>query len=114
METKQRQAARLAMAGWLCHPAELGRAPVGLQCTGQFVLYGRRYYIFRFKKSFFSKWLLGVCGGFEGEETEDSGQTFSNFTPYTAATAEQQAKAMVEMVRAYWIKRAEEYRAQRP
>ncbi|MFV0414451.1 MAG: hypothetical protein ACK5L3_14530, partial [Oscillospiraceae bacterium] len=114
MQTKKQQAARRAMAGWLRHPAELGREPARLQCTGQFALYGGRYYIFRFKKSLVSKWRLGVCGGCEGEEPEHEGQAFSTFAPYAAATAEQQAKAMVEMIRGYWIKRAQEYQRQTP
>ena len=63
--------------------------------------------MFRYKKGMFGKWLLGVCGGYGPEDTEHCGHVFSEMEPYDAATAEDKAKEMVEMIRRYWMEQAD-------
>lgn len=106
---EQRQAARQAMENWLAHPQELGQKPAKLEIAGEFDLYGLHYYTFKYKKSLLSRqWLLGVCGGFEGEGTEHCGHVFSEMEPYDPATAQEKAVEMVEHIRKYWMDRAAE------
>lgn len=65
------------------------------------------YYIFRFKESILGKWLVGVCGGFEGESLEHCGHVFSEFQEYDESTAQDECIAMVEMIMEYWRQEAE-------
>lgn len=110
--TTQQQAAMQAMIDWLTHEHELGRKPSKIEIAGEFDLHNMRYYIFKYKKSLLGKWLLGVCGGYENpSDTEHCGHVFSEMTNYDPATAEQEAIAMVEMIRNYWMQRAAELEA---
>lgn len=102
----QQEAARAAMIKWLANPAELGKAPKKIECTGQFELHGMIYYIFKFRKSLFGKWLVGVCGGYAVGEMEHCGHVFSEMEEYSPETAQQKATAMVEMLREYWMEQA--------
>lgn len=108
MNQKQIDAARQAMTEWLAHPQELGKAPAKIEYTETFELHDMRYYIFRYKKSMLGKWLLGVCGGYEGDELEHCGHVFSEMEEYDESTAVESAKNMVEMIRSYWMQQAEE------
>lgn len=65
------------------------------------------YYIFRFKASPFGKWLVGVCSGLEGEDTEHCGHIFSDGKAYKEATARAECIAMVKRIMAYWMAQAE-------
>ncbi len=108
MNQAQMQAAKEAMSGWLAHPQELGAAPAALEWAGKFDLHDMHYYIFKYKaKPDDDKWLLGVAGGYAGEELEHCGHVFSEMEEYTADTAEEKAKALVETVRSYWMQQAE-------
>ncbi len=109
MNLQQEKAARTAMIGWLSDPHELGNAPAKIENAGTFDLYGMRYYLFRYKKSLFGKWLLGVCGGYEDDELEHCGHVFSEMRAYNKSTAKQDAVRMVEMIRAYWMEQARRY-----
>ena len=102
----QQEAAKAAMIRWLANPAELGKAPKKIECAGEFELHGMIYYIFRFKKGLFGKWLVGVCGGYEPGEMEHCGHVFSEMEEYSPETAQQKAAAMVEMLREYWMEQA--------
>ncbi|WMT41318.1 hypothetical protein RE628_01650 [Paenibacillus sp. D2_2] len=105
--TIQQQAALQSMIEWLEHENELGRKPSKIEIAGEFQLHNMHYYIFKYKKSMLGKWLLGVCGGYEDpSDTEHCGHIFSEMQPYDSATAEQEAIAMVEMIREYWMKQA--------
>ncbi len=108
MNQAQQNAAMQAMIQWLSHPQELGKAPAKIQCAGTFERYGMRYYLFQYKKSTLGKWLLGVCGGYEGDSLEHCGHIFSEMQEYDPATAVEQATAMVEMIRAYWMEQAKQ------
>ena len=106
---EQRQAALEDMKQWLSHPQELGHAPAKLETAGEFDLHDLHYYIFKYKKSLLSRqWLLGVCGGYEGQSQEHCGHVFSRMEPYEPETAQEKAIEMVEHIRRHWMDRAEE------
>lgn len=108
MNQKQIDVAQESMAEWLAHPQELGKKPSKIECAGEFDLHDLHYYIFKYKKGMLGKWLVGVCGGFEGNDIEHCGHVFSQMQEYNESTAEEDCIAMVEMVRSYWMERAEE------
>lgn len=100
----QQEAAAKEMSMWLSHPGELGKVPDRMECTKAFQYLGRTYYIFKFRKQgLFSKWSLGICGGYEGDELEHSGHVFSRFEEYIPQTEEQDAIRAIETVRQFWI-----------
>ena len=66
------------------------------------------YYIFKYKDTKDSEWLLGVNGGYEGDSLSDCGHTFSEMEPYDEKTAVKDATALVEMVRSYWMEQAKQ------
>lgn len=104
--TLQQEAAKAAMIRWLANPAELGKAPKRIEVAGEFQLHGLIYYIFKFKKSTFGKWLVGVSGGYEVGEMEHCGHVFSEMQEYSEQTAQQHAIDMVESLRSYWQEQA--------
>jgi len=112
MNEQQKQAATQAMIGWLAHPQELGKRPAAIACVGEFALHEMRYYMFKYKKSLLGKWLLGVCGGYEGDEPDHCGHVFSEMEPYDPATAQEKSIEMVENIRAYWMNLAAEIQAE--
>lgn len=104
----QQEAALRAMKEWLADEHELGRAPGKIEIAGEFDLHDLHYYIIKYKKTVLSRqWLLGVCGGYEAGGTEHCGHIFSEMQPYDPATAQGEAMAMVEMIRQYWMERAQ-------
>lgn len=107
MNREQMNAAQEAMINWLAHPQELGRTPAKIECAKTFDLYEQRYYIFKYKKNAVGKWLLGVCGGYEDGAMEHSGHVFSEMKEYREETALEDATAIVEMIRSYWMEQAE-------
>lgn len=108
MRPTQYEAALAAMTAWLSHPQELGHEPAEIECTGTFVLHDMTYYIFKYKDTKDSEWLLGVNGGYEGDSLSDCGHTFSEMEPYNEKTAVKDATALVEMVRSYWMEQAKQ------
>lgn len=108
MRPTQYEAALAAMTAWLSHPQELGHEPAEIECTGTFVLHDMTYYIFKYKDTKDSEWLLGVNGGYEGDSLSDCGHTFSEMEPYDEKTAVKDATALVEMVRSYWMEQAKQ------
>ena len=81
MRPTQYEAALAAMTAWLSHPQELGHEPAEIECTETFVLHDMTYYIFKYKDTKDSEWLLGVNGGYEGDSLSDCGHTFSEMEP---------------------------------
>lgn len=61
----------------------------------------------------FGDWLLGVCGGYEGEELEHCGHVFSDMEKYEEQTAVEKSIEMVERIRAYWMREADKYMVQK-
>lgn len=87
------------MIDWLMHPAELGKKPSKIECTNQFETEdGISCFVFKFKKSVFGKWLLGIVS--------ESG-TFSEFEEYREETNEQDARKLLGILQDYWKKQAE-------
>lgn len=107
MNQKQMDAAKEEMILWLSHPQELGKTPSKIELGGEFDLYDMHYYIFKYKKNAFGKWLLGVCGGYEGDALTHCGHVFSEMQEYVEESAKEDAIALVEMVRSYWTEQAE-------
>ena len=105
---EQRRVALDAMVQWLSHPEELGKAPADIETAGEFDLYDMHYYMYRFKAETNSPYMLGVAGGYEPGSLENCGHVFSKMELYDAATAEQDAIDIVEMLRQYWVQRARE------
>ncbi len=106
MNSKQKNAAQKAMMEWLADPQELGKAPAKIECAGSFELHEMQYYIFKYKKTILGKWLLGICGGYEGDATEHCGHVYSRMEEYHESSAQEKATAMVEQIRAYWMDQA--------
>ena len=87
------------LENWLADPAELGRKPAKIEYTASFEDEdGIKCMIFKFKKSFYGKWLLGIVS--------ESG-TFSEMKEYNSATETENAKALLHILKEYWKKMAE-------
>lgn len=106
MKKEQRDAAKSAMNEWLKKPNELGKSPYKLECTKEFDLYNMHYYVFRFKTKLFDDWKLGVCGGYVEDSLDHCGHIFSEFEKYHDKTAIEDSIKIVEKIRSYWIKKA--------
>lgn len=107
MNMKQREAAQQAMEQWLEHPEELGKKPFKIQCAKEFDLHDLHYYVFKFKAKMLGDWMMGVCGGYEEGETEHCGHVYSKMQKYNDDTAVDEAIAIVEEIRAYWMRQAD-------
>lgn len=74
--------------------------------AGQLTLHQRRYYLFCYKRSFFSRdWLLGVGGGYLGEALKGCGHTGGEI-PYQPDSALKDAARIIETRREYWMRQA--------
>lgn len=51
--------------------------------------------------------MMGVCGGYEEGETQHCGHVYSKMQKYNDATAVDDAIAIVEEIRAYWMRQAD-------
>lgn len=109
MNQEQLHAAQEAMTAWLSDRHELGKKPNKMECAGEFELNEMHYYIFKFKAGVLGKWMVGVCGGFEGDALEPCGHTYSEMKEYNKATAKEDCVAMVEKIIAYWKNRAKNF-----
>jgi hypothetical protein len=108
----QIKAATKSMVGWLSDPQELGKAPAKIELAGEFDLHDMHYYMFKmfkYKKSLFGKWLLGVCGGYESDSLEHCGHVFSEMSEYKEKTALQSGANMAEKIKAHWMEQAREF-----
>ncbi len=102
MNERQMKAARNEMSYWLKHPAELGRKPAKIECAGTLVLDGKTYYIFKYKKGLFGgEYMLGVCGGYEGDSLENDGCVWSEMEPFRKETAKKDAAALISLWKEY-------------
>ncbi len=113
MNNKQLQNATEEMTSWLSHPAELGKPPAKIECAKEIDYKGLHYYIFKYKKTALGKWLLGICGGYEGDELQNCGHTFSEMEEYSEKTAEQKAIELIEQVMNMWKEQAERAEAEK-
>lgn len=106
---KQFMAACVNMTDWLADPHELGKKPRGLSCETKFLYNDMTYYGFKFKKGLFGGWLLGVAGGFEGDDVEPCGHTYSEYKPFNKDTAKDDCIAMIEKIMNYWKEQAKNF-----
>lgn len=105
----QQELAKENMINWLSFPQELGKAPDLIECTKKFNYDGLFYYIFKFKKNNTDeKWVLGVCGGYEENSEKNSGHVFSDRKEYVKEREEEDAIAIIEMIRNYWKARLQQ------
>ena len=111
---REQDAAIQTMQEWLSDPSELGRIPAKLEIAGEFDQDDRHYYIFKYKKYLWSKWLMGVCGFEDPECLIPCEQTFNMREPYDPATARAKCKAMVGMICQYGMEQAIKLRAGGP
>ena len=87
------------MIEWLSDYRELGQAPVQIKFIKDFVTDdGIKCYIFKYKKTLFSKWWLGIVS--------DSG-TFSEFKEYNPDTEIDDAKKIIDLLKTFWKREAE-------
>lgn len=106
----QKELATQEMVRWLSHPGELGKKPAKIECTSEFDYLDMKYYVFKFKKGLFdSAWMLGVCGGYEKNETNHCGHIFSKFEKYDSKREKESAIEIIEMIRQYWMQRAKDF-----
>lgn len=83
MNEKQIDIAKEALCKWLSDQEQMsGHPPKKIEYA--FALkdddHGDRiFYVFKFKKLAIGKWLIGIAGGFENEESTDCGAIFSGF-----------------------------------
>ena len=85
---------------WLSHPNELGKKPSKIEYTNQFEDEdGIQCMIFKYKKSLFGKWLLGIVS--------ESG-TFSEMKEYKKENEIEDAKKLLEILKNYWKQMSEQ------
>mgnify|MGYP004712867823 FL=1 len=101
MMTDSINAAAQELEVWLADPHELGRKPAKVEYVNFFEDNGIRCLIFRYRKSLFGKWLLGIVS--------DSG-TFSEMREYRPETARQDAQALLDTLKNYWKTLSQQYR----
>ena len=106
---KQEKAAYTAMLSWLHEDSVLKNEPEMMECVREFDLHNMHYYMFRFKELKNDPWLLGVCGGYEENDEQHCGHVFSRYLEYKEESALQDAIDIVEMIRTYWMKQAQEH-----
>lgn len=92
------------MVRWLSDEHELGKPPYKIEVAGEFQYDDAYYYILKYKKSIFGKWLVGVCG--YDEDGEECGHTFSEFEVYDEKTAKDKCIKMIEYLKEFWRNRA--------
>lgn len=110
---REQKAAIQTMKEWLSDSTELGRIPAKLEIAGEFDRGDRHYYIFKYKKYLWSKWLVGVCGFEDPECLIPCEQTFNMREPYDAATARSKCEVMVDRICQYGLEQAMKFRADR-
>ena len=107
MNEKQLVAATKNMIEWLAHPSELGHNVAKISLYDTFILDGLTYYVFKYKERLIgSKWMLGVCGGYEENSLENCGHTFSEMQEFNEESAIEDSIKLVNLVKDYWIEEA--------
>ena len=114
MNEIQKMAAREDLIEWLQHPNELGKKPSSIEYVEDFELHEMTYYIFKYKKSMLGAWLLGIAGGYEGDDLEHCGHVFSDMNKFDPTTAQDDAIAIIESIRTYFMNMAKSYSDRNP
>lgn len=86
MNDKQKDIAQNALCGWLSEQKEMSKKPpkkIELAFALKDDQNGDRiYFVFKFKKSAVGKYLIGIAGGFENEESAECSAVFSGFDEF--------------------------------
>lgn len=88
MNESQKETAKQALLEWLSAQEQMsGQPPKKIEYA--FALKddennGRIFFVFRFKKTAISKYLIGIAGGFENEESTNCDMIFSGFDEFPA------------------------------
>lgn len=104
----QEKAALEEMIHWLSQENELGQAPAAIEPAGEFDLHGLHYYIYKYKKTAETPWLMSVAGGYGRRDLQHCDHVFSTREEYDAVTAEEKAATLVEMLRAAMEKESQQ------
>lgn len=107
MNIKQQEVAQMNMV--VSDLQELGKKPSRIEFVKEFELHEMHYYIFKFKRSVFSSWLVGVSGGYVDNDLVPCGHTFSDMKKYNVTTAQNDCIDMIERIRSYWMEQAKSY-----
>ena len=84
---------------WLGDKERLGAASADIEYAGDFTLDGLLYYIFKFRRSGESEWLIGICGGYRPRSLLNCGHIFSQMDPYVERTARESGMMMALFIR---------------
>ena len=96
----QREQGRKRMIRWLSNERELGAPPARIEFVSAFTdADDVRCAIYKYKKSRFDKWLLGI--------TSERG-TFSEFREYREECAQEDARELLERLKTFWKRKAQE------
>lgn len=88
------------MIRWLSNERELGAPPARIEFVSAFTdADDVRCAIYKYKKSRFDKWLLGI--------TSERG-TFSEFREYREECAQTDARELLERLKTFWKRKAQE------
>jgi len=94
MSMLQMNAACVELERWLSRKEILGKSPFAAVCIGEFDRGDLHYYVFKFRAVFLGDWLLGVSGGYQGDELEALTEPNSEMKPFLRRTALQDAEKL--------------------
>lgn len=102
---KQIKAAEKSLSDWLSENCK--QKPVKMECMHDFEMDGLVYYIFRSQKEKKGDWYIGVCGGFDGDSTEHSGNVFGTYDDlYAEENALEMGRKMACFIRDFQAREA--------
>jgi len=95
MSMLQMNAAAVELERWLAREEQFGKSPFTTVCVGEFDVESLHYYVFKYRVSFLGDWMLGVSGGYRGDELEPVTDPNSEKKRYDRQSAMEEAKRMV-------------------
>lgn len=105
MNKQQMEQGRIYLIDWLNDENTLGKAPVRTEYMFEFDRNDLHYYVYRFKKTLFGKWMIGICG-FEDDDMKNTGFVFSGMDEYEEKGAPELAQHMAQFLCEYQRKQA--------
>ncbi len=101
MNDEQMQLGKLYLAGWLLSEEVVEKKPNKIEFAFEFDNHGIHYYVYKFKKSAFGKWLVGICG-FDGDSNENIGHALSGLEEYEEDSVRELTMAMSQFLYEYY------------
>lgn len=91
--------------------ARIRKKAIKIEFVKEFELHEIHYYTFKFKRSVFTSWLVGVSGGYVDNDLVPCGHTFSDMKKYNSTTAQNDCIDMIERILSYsyWMEQAKSY-----